>query len=78
MYSHGFDFAFFTKNLVLTVAMGGLFWYFLTPLLVGASRIQGLVYILEISVIAVIPFMIMNRQEGKMFLGELKKMRKGG
>lgn len=76
MYSHGFDFAFFTKNLALTVVLGGALWYFLVPLLVGVSRMQGLSYIVGISVVAVIPFVVVNMEEGKLFLGELKKMRK--
>lgn len=40
MYSNGFDFAFFMKNLLLTTIIGVLSWYFLTPLFAGISRTQ--------------------------------------
>lgn len=78
MYSHGFDFAFFLKNLVLTVIIGALSWYFLAPLFIGMLRIQGLLLLIGIAIITVLPFVVLNLNEGKMFLGELKKMKKGG
>lgn len=78
MYSHGFDFIFFLKNLALTTVIGIVSWYFIAPLLVGVSRIDGLVLITGIAIVTVIPFIVLNMKEGKLFLGELKKMRKRG
>lgn len=40
MYSNGFDFVFFIKNLVLTFIIGGISWYFLTPLFTNITRVQ--------------------------------------
>jgi hypothetical protein len=76
MYSHGFDFVFFMKNLALTIVIGVLSWYFIVPLFMGASRVQGLASIVGISILTIIPFLFMNLKEGKMFIGELKKMKK--
>lgn len=78
MYSHGFNFWFFLKNLTLISIIGGLSWYFLTPLFVGASRVQGLLLIVVIAFVTVLPFVVLNLKEGKMFLGELKKLKRGG
>lgn len=78
MYSSGFDFAFFSKNFALTAVIGGLSWYFAIPLLSGASRLQALIVLVAISVVTVIPFVAVNWKEGKLFIGELKKMRKRG
>jgi hypothetical protein len=77
MYSKGFDIAFFIKNLVLTIVIGIISWYFVTPLFVGVSRTYGLGLIGIVSIITLIPFIGVNLREGKMFLGELKKMKKG-
>jgi len=40
MYSNGFDFIFFIKNLILTIIIGGISWYFLTPLFTNITRVQ--------------------------------------
>ncbi|NCP76945.1 oligosaccharide flippase family protein [bacterium] len=40
MYSHGFDFVFFLKNLTLIGVIGVLSWYYLTPLFIGTLRVQ--------------------------------------
>lgn len=75
-YSGAFDFRFFLKNLALTTVIGVLSWYSLTPLLVGVSRMQGFATLLGILLLTALPFVLLNRKEGKMFLEELKKMRK--
>lgn len=77
-YSHGFDFTFFVKNLLLTTVIGGLSWYFITPLFVGISRVQGLVLMIAIALITILLFIVLNLKEGKLFFGELRKMKKGG
>lgn len=78
MYSSGFDFAFFLKNLALTTVIGGISWYYLTPLFVGISRVQGLALITGIVIVTVLPFVVLNMKEGRLFMGELKKIKKGG
>ena len=77
MYSNGFDLMFFMKNLILTISIGVMSWYFLAPIFIDASRTYGLGLIVVISIITALPFIILNMKEGKMFLGELRKMKKG-
>lgn len=40
MYSNEFDFVFFIKNLILAILIGGLSWYFLTPIFTDITRVQ--------------------------------------
>ena len=63
MYSNGFDIPFFMKNLLLTVIIGGISWYFLAPLLVGISRMQGFGLIGVITILTIMPFMVLNMKE---------------
>jgi|GEM_PF-3421746 len=42
MYSNGFDMVFLMKNILLTIIIGGISWYFITPLFIGTSRTYGL------------------------------------
>lgn len=63
MYSNGFDKIFFIKNLLLSIIIGGISWYFVTPLFVGTSRAHGLGLLLIISIITAIPFVIVNLSE---------------
>lgn len=76
MYSNGFDIGFFTKNLLLTIIIGGAFWYLVTPLFVGASRSYGLSLIGIASIVTIIPFVLINKPELRLFIGELKKLKK--
>lgn len=39
---------------------------------------HGLILIGAISIVTVIPFIALNMKEGKLFVAELKKMKKGG
>ena len=59
------------------MVIGVMSWYFVAPLFVGVSRTYGLGLIAIISIITLIPFVGVNLREGKMFLGELRKMKKG-
>ncbi|EKD29896.1 MAG: hypothetical protein ACD_78C00222G0001 [uncultured bacterium (gcode 4)] len=77
MYSNGFDVGFFTKNLLLTVIIGGAFWYLVTPLFVGISRTYGLGLVGIIAMVTIIPFILINKPELQLFVGELKKLKKG-
>lgn len=63
MYSSGFDFAFFLKNLALTTIIGGISWYFLAPLFVGMSRVHGLALITGIVIVTILPFVVLNMKE---------------
>lgn len=76
MYSNGFDFVFFIKNLILTFVIGGLSWYFLTPLFTGITRVQWLISITGIAFLTMIPFILVNKKEWILFLRELKNMKK--
>lgn len=76
MYSNGFDVDFFTKNLLLTVIIGGAFWYLVTPLFIGISRTYGLGIIALTSIVTIIPFILINKPELRLFVGELRKLKK--
>ncbi len=76
MYSNGFDFMFFSKNLLLTVIIGVCLWYFVTPLFIWTSRIYWCILIGCIAIVIILPFIILNLHEGRMFIEELKKIKK--
>jgi O-antigen/teichoic acid export membrane protein len=76
MYSHGFDLRFFTKNLILTVIIGIWSWIFILPLFEWIWRMYWFFLLGGIGMLTIAPFILLNLREGRMFLQEIKKIKK--
>ncbi len=75
-YSKKFDFSFFFKNLALAVLLALMLEYVKWIYIIPQSKINMLLYILIMLILYILVFAIANLKEWKMFLWELKKMKK--
>ncbi len=75
-YSWKFDIKFFMKNAIFTIILCLIFYYFLKQFFINATRLESLFLILIIWFFYIIPIILLNLKEIKLFVTELKRIKK--
>ncbi|MDQ7010103.1 MAG: oligosaccharide flippase family protein [Candidatus Gracilibacteria bacterium] len=75
-FSH-FDYSFFTKNIIFLGLLGLFSYCLINPLFNDLSRIKSFGLLFIIGTTWFILFFIINRNDFKSFIGEIKKIKKG-
>ena len=74
-FNSKFDISFFMRNTVLSWILGYIIYLFKDKFIIDSNRIEMLIFILIILILYIIPFVFLNKNELKLFIGELKKIR---
>lgn len=74
-YFNWFDWKFFFKNIIATFVLSTVIYFISRGFLVDKTKIQMLILILIMWVLYIIPIILLNLKEWKLFFGELKRIR---